>query len=263
MKELFFSEKGIYYRTNEFDHNKKTLVFVHGLSGSSSSWTEYERRLGDKYNILNFDMRGHGTSIRMAKYSDYEIKKITEDLHDLVVFLKIEKFIFISHSFGTLVTFEFMKNYGGIVEKVVFLNPDFYPKRRFITHLILPLLYCGRIFDLIHFHQKVGRHVDYYPFFNTYDWDLSRIYVDVRNTTLRAYLYCFLQSEQVNYESFLSQINVPVLVFHGNKDTFFPLSSSIIISEKIKNSKLIIMDGDHFILFKKIDAVVSSIIEFI
>ena len=263
MKELFFSEKGIYYRINEFEEGRPTLVFIHGLSGSSSAWIEYEKRLENKYNILNFDLRGHGTSVKKEKYKDYEISKLGEDLYDLVSYLNIKKFVLISHSLGTLVAFDFMKNHTDLVEKAVFLSPDFYPKRRFAVRTVLSLLYLSRIFDLLPFRSKVGFHVDYYKFMNTYDWDPHRIFVDISNTTLRAYLYCLLQSYQVDYENFLSQINIPVLIFHGQSDTFFPVSSSMIISEKIKNSKLVLLEGDHFILFQKIDVVIQKIEEFL
>ena len=263
MNQSFFRDKEIYYRVNVFQPSRSTLVFIHGLSGSSSSWAEYEKRFQDGYNILNFDLRGHGASKRWRKYTNYQIKFLADDLHDLVEHLNIQKFVLIAHSFGTLVAFEFIKNYPSLVEKVVFFSPDFYPRRRFFVRLMLPLLYCSRVFDFLPFSPKIGRHVDYYKFMNTYDWDPRRIFVDVSNTTLRSYLYCFLQSNMANYESFLGQINVPVLIFHGKSDTFFPVSSGIIISRKIKNSKLILLEGDHFILFKKIDIVVSEIERFI
>ena len=93
MKELFFSEKGIYYRINEFEEGKSTLVFIHGLSGSSSSWTEYEKRLESNYNILNLDLRGHGTSKRYRNFQDYKLENITEDIRDLLQYLHIDKCI--------------------------------------------------------------------------------------------------------------------------------------------------------------------------
>ena len=68
MKEHFFEDR-IYYRTNEFKSDRLTLVFVHGVSGSSSAWLPYEKIFENKYNVLTYDIRGHGLS---KKYPHYE-----------------------------------------------------------------------------------------------------------------------------------------------------------------------------------------------
>ena len=110
MKEHIFDDR-IYYRTNEFKPDRLTLVFSHGVSGSSSAWIPYEKIFENKYNILFYDIRGHGKSKKYPNYSDYEIKNFAEDLHDLITHLKIKKFILISNSFAGLIAF-------GIFEKL-------------------------------------------------------------------------------------------------------------------------------------------------
>jgi len=52
MKESYFSKNNIYYRINEFQPGRPTLVFIHGLSGSSSAWLEYEKKF--EKNIIFF-----------------------------------------------------------------------------------------------------------------------------------------------------------------------------------------------------------------
>jgi len=87
MQEYIWEDR-IYYETNEFKPDRLTLVFVHGVSGSSSAWLPYEKIFENKYNILTYDIRGHGKSKKYPNYSDYEIKNFAEDLHDLISFLK-------------------------------------------------------------------------------------------------------------------------------------------------------------------------------
>ena len=82
MKEFYFKENHIYYRMNDFKPDRKTLVFVHGMSGSSSAWIEYEEKFSKEYNVLTYDLRGHGKSHRYKKFNDYEIDKFTEDLYE-------------------------------------------------------------------------------------------------------------------------------------------------------------------------------------
>ena len=103
MKEHFLFERGIYYRTNDFRSNRQTLVFIHGLTGSSSAWLEYEKRFQADFNILTFDLRGHGKSNKPKRYQDYEIRDFVQDIDELVKHLRIEKFTMISHSFGVVI----------------------------------------------------------------------------------------------------------------------------------------------------------------
>ena len=67
MKEYYFDNDKIYYRTNEFKADRLILVFIHGVSGSSSSWWTYEKIFENKYNILTYDIRGHGKSKKISE----------------------------------------------------------------------------------------------------------------------------------------------------------------------------------------------------
>jgi len=46
-----FTKNGIYYETENFQKGRKTLVFIHGLSGSLSAWNSF-RDLSDRYNLV-------------------------------------------------------------------------------------------------------------------------------------------------------------------------------------------------------------------
>ena len=91
MQEHYLDKDKIYYRTNEFKPGRLTLVFVHGVSGSSSAWFNYEPIFENKYNILIYDIRGHGLSKKYPNYEDYAIKNFANDLAALVKYLQIKK----------------------------------------------------------------------------------------------------------------------------------------------------------------------------
>ena len=55
-----YLDNRVYYRHGEIKNERQTLVFIHGLLGSSSAWRPYEARFGTDYNLLFFDLRGHG-----------------------------------------------------------------------------------------------------------------------------------------------------------------------------------------------------------
>lgn len=264
MKESYFEEK-IYYRKNDFQVGRPTLVFVHGLSGSSSAWLPYEKIFEDKYNLLSLDIRGHGKSKKFPNYSDYEIKNFAEDLRELTTHLNIAKFVLVSHSFASLIAAEYIKSYPENVSAVVFLSPIFDLEKTFLSKIGRFVLKLSKIFDWLPFFPKPGHHVDYAKFPNSTDWSLGRCYADVSNTTLRAYSFCLKHSLLPRQEYFLEKIKVPTLIVHGAKDTMSPVKNSIAISQKIKNSKLVLFDNaDHIVVLnniKEVSEVIESFIE--
>lgn len=263
MKEFYFKNE-IYYRTNEFKQDRPTLVFVHGLSGSSSAWLPYEKVFEDKYNILTFDIRGHGKSKKFPNYSDYEIKHFANDLHEIVSHLKIQNFILISHSFATLIALLYIKLFGENVLANVLLSPIVNLNKNFSAKIIRPILGSLKLFGLFPFNPGPGKHVDYLKHPNSTDWDINRCYADVSNTTLRVYLYCLKQSLLLEQEYFLEKIKIPTLIVYGVKDTMAPVKNSIALSKKIQNSQLVLIPNtDHIVVLNNVKEVSEAIENFV
>jgi len=261
MKEYYLTNK-ICYRANHLS-GKKTLIFIHGLSGSSSAWERYEKHFEKEYNLLVPDLRSHGKSFKPSKYNDYKIKNMAEDLQALVKHEDIRKFILISHSFGNLVSLEFLKRHDSMVEKMVLLSASHDPSKRLIAKILKPFLIMSSNLDFIPI-KKQGHHVDYCKYIMTSDWNILRIIDDVRNTTLRGFLYGLLQSYYVDSYDFLSNIKQPTLIIHGDKDTIFPLKHAMEMRKSIKNCKInIIRGGNHIIVLNCFKEVSKLIREFV
>ncbi|MFZ2831741.1 MAG: alpha/beta hydrolase [Minisyncoccia bacterium] len=248
MKEYFFEPRGIYYRTNSFQPDRQTIVLIHGLSGHASAWKPYEEFLDKNYNILTFDLRGHGKSRKYASYDAYKISLFADDLLQLLNYLKIEKFTLVTHSFGCLIALEFVKNHQDMIEKLILMSPSF-SVDRLLARIIKPFLYASRVLELLPFRGGVGYHFDYAPYKNARDWNLGMTFSDIRLTGLRAYLFSSLQTFDVAYDDLLSKIEVPTLLIHGRKDSIFPIKNSMIMKERISDAELVILEeGDHIIV---------------
>jgi 3-oxoadipate enol-lactonase len=263
MQELYSKKTGLYYKINGFLPQRPTFVFVHGLTGSSSAWIPYEQEFEKKYNILSFDLRGHGKSFKPEKYEDYAIEKFSDDLFGLLQELSVKDFLLISHSFGTLVALEFLSAHPGLASGAVFLSPSFSFHQKGITKFVKPIAelaaHCAAYF--IYSGRPKG-HLDYRKYFNTGDWNARRIIADLRATTLRVYFFSMRQSYEFDKEAFLEKIDIPSLMVHGAKDTIFPKENSLIMSRKIKNSQLIILPRANHILvlnnFKEISQAIEN-----
>lgn len=261
MQDFFFQKRGIYYRTNEFRQNRPTLVFVHGLSGSSSAWKKYETRFGKQFNVLTFDLRGHGKSAKPKTYEEYTIKHFVEDLYELTRHLGIERCILISHSFGALIGLGFLAEHSEMVTAAVFLSPHYAVGNMRLARAIRPFFSVViRLLGPVS-SSRAGGHIDYSQYLNTGDWNIRRMFADVSNTSLRVYLWVTKQSYEFDGENILKTIRIPVLIVHGKKDTIFPVENGIAMAAKIENSKLVLLDNADHIIVLNHDAKVTRAIE--
>ena len=260
MKELFLEKKGIYYRMNEFERNRPTLLFIHGLSSSSSAWIDYEKKFENKYNIVLPDLRGHGNSHKLKSYDDYKISKLADDIYDLVTHLNLEKFFLISHSFGTLIALEFLVSHQDRVRGAIFLSPSSNAGKRVAVKIIKPFLGLGHLFPA----RNNKGHVEYSKYKGTGDWNIWRLSADILNTSTRVYLFCTKQSYGFNRENFLEKIHIPTLLIHGKDDTIFPVENSVLMDKKMKNSELILLDNtDHIIVLNNASEICAAIENFV
>jgi pimeloyl-ACP methyl ester carboxylesterase len=264
MKEHIFDDR-IYYRTNEFKPERLTLVLAHGASGSSSAWLPYEKIFEKKYNILTYDIRGHGMSKKFPNYEDYDIKNFVNDFHDLLTHLHISKFILISSSFATMIAREYIKLYRDTVMALVFTSTEDYRDDDFMLKIIRPFLsIVTSIIKFLPFNPKPRGHVDYSKIRNS-DWSIERNYADLHNTGLHAQFYTLKQSFLPGQKHELEKINVPTLIIHGEKDSLVPIKNIIAFSKKIKNAEFVtIPNFDHDIhhnAVKEMSTAIESFIE--
>lgn len=248
MRDYFFAERGIAYRTNEFVTGRPTLVFIHGLSGSSSAWKCYEEFFGKTHNILTFDLRGHGNSQKRKTYAEYAIGEMASDLAALLALLQIERCMLVSHSFGSLVALEYLTTHSSTVVRNIFLAPTAYLEE---TRWALLVKTLGRaaltLYRFLPFSPKIHGRVAY-PARFTGDWDLCRVWSDLRATSLRAYLYCLLQAYARDYRLLWREISVPTLILHGTSDTYIPVNNSARLAKEISGSRFVRLEGANHII---------------
>lgn len=263
MKEYFLKDE-IYYRTNIFKSDRLTLVFVHGVSGSCSAWWPYEKIFENKYNVLTYDIRGHGMSKKYSNYTDYEIDKFASDLHDLVTHLNISKFILISNSFATLIALAYIKLWRETVIANILTSPEVNLHETFLTKIARPIIkVLTSVLYFLPFNPKPRGHVDYSKHINSTDWNIKRNLADMKNTGLHAHFYTLQQSFNKEVYS-LEKINTPTLIIHGEKDSMVPIKNAIAISKKIKNSEFIsIPNVDHNTVHNAVKIMSEAIEHFI
>lgn len=264
MKELYLKETDTYYKTGNLIEGRLTLIFIHGLTGSSSAWWPYEKIFEKKHNVVIYDIRGHGKSKRFKDSKDYEIRKFAEDLHKIILFLNISRVVLVAHSFGTLIALEYIKLYGESIVANVLLAPIFNPQKRRLKKFLRQILGMSSIFNLLPFNPKIGRHIDYAKYVPTTDWEIRRLYVDISNTTLRTYLFCLKHAMNSEQEYFLEKIKIPTLLIHGLNDTLAGADNSVTLSKIIEKSELMLIPNEnHFAVLNSVQKISNAIESFI
>ncbi len=117
----------------------KWLVHSHGIGEHLGRHPYIKQLFGHNFNILQYDLRGHGKSGGKRAYVE-NFHDFMKDLQEIIVYLrnhfKMKEYVLMGHSMGALVTAGFVQSYVG---------SDFYPK---LIHLSSPAVSIGGIAEL-------------------------------------------------------------------------------------------------------------------
>lgn len=263
MREQFDESLGLYYRMNEWFPGRTTLVFIHGLSGSSSVWPPFEAWFGVKFNTLAIDIRGHGKSRKWPHDSDYPPASSAADIDALLEKLHAGEYIAIGHSFGSLIVADLVARRRNDLCGVVLISGVYELRSRgrfrtlaFVLDILCPLI------DAFPVRPTAGFHVDYARFYaRTGDWNVRRISVDVLNTGIRPYLYS-LRHALAN-DTVWENFNVPTLLVHGSADSYIPFERARELASKTGYSCRILPGCNHVVPMNGSVRVCRAIEEFL
>jgi pimeloyl-ACP methyl ester carboxylesterase len=82
------------------EHRERpSVLLLHGITSSASSWVRVGPVLADHYRVYALDMRGHGNSIKPAP-GNYSLRQTADDALALIDALELERPVLIGHSWG-------------------------------------------------------------------------------------------------------------------------------------------------------------------
>jgi len=244
------------------------LIFIHGVGGNLTAWKK-EREFFHKKGIstLALDLRGHGLSDRPTKNTDYKIENFAKDIFCVLNKEKIDDFIVIGHCFGGVVATMFYKLYPNKSQSYIFIATTYkapeklselFQKNYFLTSILNMLM------EREDLRKKHFAHVNYKKYRNTGDWNLKRIYADIRSTSFKSWLFTFENLAKFDGVKILKSINKPVLIIEGEKDSVFPAPVAKKLEKIIKTAKLdLVPNANHVIVMDKPEEVAIKIYDFL
>jgi 3-oxoadipate enol-lactonase len=96
------------------------LVFIHGLGSSTRDWEAQVPEFSTSYQVITFDLRGHGQSDKSA--GPYHMAMFSADLASLLETLGIETAHVVGLSLGGAIALQFALDYGARVKTLTVVN---------------------------------------------------------------------------------------------------------------------------------------------
>jgi pimeloyl-ACP methyl ester carboxylesterase len=260
MKDELWEERGIAYRTNIFDDSRKTLVFIHGLGATCSVWESYETALESDFNILTYDLRGHGYSRKYKSYADYDLKNLADDLRALLDHLGIHSCSLVSSSIGTLVALLYVHDCPGTVRTNLLLAPIY--KQHSLASAETKSVHSAlmNLLSLMPFAPRDGKRMDYSQLEYAADVELRRLLSEIKGLSLRIFLFYLHRMNAFKNHVLWSQIRVPTTIVHGTKDTFAPYHLAVELSKALPGAKLVTLEGaNHLAIINNKKEIIAQI----
>nr|WP_276510214.1 alpha/beta hydrolase [Paenibacillus qinlingensis] len=123
-----------FHQVSGSDQPVETIVMIHSLGTNLSIWNWMIPYLQSRYNILVYDVRGHGSS----RQNDAEVitwRLLCDDLAGLLAYKQIDRFHLVGHGMGGYIGLEFVREYPARVLSLCLLSvPLYYPVK------VMPIL---------------------------------------------------------------------------------------------------------------------------
>jgi 2-succinyl-6-hydroxy-2,4-cyclohexadiene-1-carboxylate synthase len=91
----------------EFDPSKKTILFLHGFTGSSNDWREIVQKVHKRFNKIGLDLVGHGKSSSPASDNYYRTDSLINQVYHVINHLRLKEIILCGYSMGGRIALHF------------------------------------------------------------------------------------------------------------------------------------------------------------
>ena len=213
--ELYYEEHG----------TGTPLVLVHGFSGSGHVWEPMIPAFADRYRVIVVDLRGHGRSTGAPETIHHS--NFAADLVAMLDHLGIDRAHFVGHSSGGMCLLFVGIEQPGRVRTLSLVNATY-------TFDEVAKAHMRRVVEEFSIEPEaiaLSRQV-HGPYHGDDYWQVLR----------EAFRQFTLDPNELPFEpADLAAITRPVLVFHGDRDPFFPVNIPVTMYLAMPNAELCIL----------------------
>ncbi len=256
------------------DHGEgKPVVLIHGWPLSGASWEKQVSALLEAgYRVITYDRRGFGNSGRPA--IGYDCDTLAEDLSKLILHLDLHDVTLVGFSMGGVEVARYAGNYGTErLRKAVFISS--------ITPFLLkgpdnPGGVDGTVFESIKKALSADRPAFLTGFFQNFfnadvlqgkkiSEEVIRMCWNIGSGASPAGTLECVSTWLADFRNDLKQLDVPVLVIHGDADRILPIAATgKRIAGYISGSTFVeVKDAPHGLCWTHADEVNRELLKFI
>ena len=248
----------------------KAVVFIHGWDCNRHFFKKQVPEFAKKYNVVSFDLRGHGDSDRPEK--GLYLARFAADVKELIEYLNLKDVVLIGWSMGVHIILEYINNYGcENISKVVLIdmtakmvaepNED-WPHALFQNYTRADgMAYLEQIaqnWDAVA-EGFVPAMFSTGPCQDEIPWVLE---MAKRNTT-HVMVNMWLAIIQKDYRDMLDKVTVPCLITYGELESLYHPENSVWLQEHIPGSELAGFNGGHIHFLQDPENFNKRVMEFI
>jgi 3-oxoadipate enol-lactonase len=254
----------IHFEIQGNEHAKETIVFLNGLSQSTTSWVLTTPYFKADYRILLIDFIFQGTSDKAGEWRSFQ--QHAQDVISVLDFLKIDQAIIAGISYGSLVAQHLGVNYGSRLSKLILMS-TFAHKTPYYEAIELSwwraLEFGG--YNLMLDIMLPSVLSEAYFSNPLIPIDLMKQARQEANDDKQS-LFKLMRAtkERGDYRTELQKITTSTLIIQGEKDLLFPIHMAEEVAKAIPNSKLeIIANAGHTLNLEAVPQLCSKIKAFL
>jgi non-heme chloroperoxidase len=194
------------------------ILFIHGICQSHLSWRkQYESKLGEKFRLITYDMRGHGASSKPLEAASYqENHRWAQEVDCVLQGLNLKRPVLVGWSYAGRVICDYLMTYGDdSIAGINFVNASTKTAPEFASPggKILCAMTSEDLITNIRSTQDFLRICSSQPI-SPEDFETMLAY----NMLTPAKARLDMLTRATPYEEHLKKVKVPVLITHGEKD---------------------------------------------
>ncbi|MFJ5770061.1 alpha/beta fold hydrolase [Psychrobacillus sp. NPDC093180] len=243
------------------------IVLVHGWSSDHTSFDQTFEELSKSYQVISYDLRGHGSSERPEK--GLSLKRFAKDLEELMEDLKVQNVTLVGHSMGVSIVFEYVKQFGVQRLKSVSIF-DMTPKLVNEGDWNLGL-YHGKytredsLNDLSVINEDFREFAK--PFFKitvpylTDDLMSEQLSIVINNNTSHILSAMWHAMAVSDFRDVLPNITVPTQIVYGEKSTLYSKETADYLASQIPDARVVPFENCTHLLVVENPAKTTQVIE--
>ncbi len=241
MPILNLDDNDLYY---EITGDGDALLFIHGLGSSCRDWEQQVRFFARRYQVIVFDVRGHGKSGKPP--GPYSMPLFARDTAKLLQALGAAPAHIVGISMGGMIAFQLAVSHPGLVKSLVIVNSG----PEYIVQTLKQRLQVWQRFLIVKLlgMRKIGKVLSQRLFPGAEQEALRRVFIErwAENDAL-AYQETMRAIIGWSVVDRIAGINCPTLVL-GSEFDYTPVAEKQAYVERMTRAKLVVIEDSRHAL---------------